>query len=222
MNKTKIEWCDYTWNPVIGCKNGCDYCYANKLHTMRHEAFKEGKDIPKCYSEPFSEVLLFKNRLTEVEKLKNPATIFVCSMSDLFAPWVPEAWIILILQVAKNNPQHTFKFLTKYPELYHSFKFTENCWLGTTIEEKSKLFRLQHLQYYNASPVKKFVSIEPIRSDFDGEEWKFIDEIYIGQETGCPPVFTEFGLKRIVASVNHSNVLLKDNLKIKAEDLNDI
>ncbi len=31
MNKTKIEWCDYTWNPVTGCLNGCEYCYAKKI-----------------------------------------------------------------------------------------------------------------------------------------------------------------------------------------------
>lgn len=30
MNKTKIEWCDSTWNPITGCLNGCEYCYARK------------------------------------------------------------------------------------------------------------------------------------------------------------------------------------------------
>ena len=30
MNKTKIEWCDMTWNPVTGCLNDCEYCYARK------------------------------------------------------------------------------------------------------------------------------------------------------------------------------------------------
>jgi len=30
MNKTKIEWCDSTWNPVTGCLNNCPYCYARK------------------------------------------------------------------------------------------------------------------------------------------------------------------------------------------------
>jgi len=28
MNKSKIEWCDSTWNPVTGCLHGCEYCYA--------------------------------------------------------------------------------------------------------------------------------------------------------------------------------------------------
>ncbi len=31
MNKTKIEWCDATWNPVTGCLHDCEYCYARKI-----------------------------------------------------------------------------------------------------------------------------------------------------------------------------------------------
>lgn len=28
MEKSKIEWCDSTWNPVSGCYHPCPYCYA--------------------------------------------------------------------------------------------------------------------------------------------------------------------------------------------------
>lgn len=31
MDKTKIEWCDSTWNPVTGCKHDCGYCYARTI-----------------------------------------------------------------------------------------------------------------------------------------------------------------------------------------------
>ena len=31
MEKTKIDWCDSTWNPVTGCWHGCEYCYARKM-----------------------------------------------------------------------------------------------------------------------------------------------------------------------------------------------
>lgn len=31
MDKSKIEWCDSTWNPVTGCLHGCEYCYARKI-----------------------------------------------------------------------------------------------------------------------------------------------------------------------------------------------
>lgn len=33
MNKTAIDWCDVTWNPVTGCKKGCPYCYARNQAT---------------------------------------------------------------------------------------------------------------------------------------------------------------------------------------------
>lgn len=31
MDKTKIDWCDSTWNPVTGCLHGCEYCYARQI-----------------------------------------------------------------------------------------------------------------------------------------------------------------------------------------------
>lgn len=30
MNKSKIDWCDFSWNPVTGCYHECQYCYARK------------------------------------------------------------------------------------------------------------------------------------------------------------------------------------------------
>jgi len=42
MNRTKIDWCDYTWNPVVGCLHGCPYCYARRMA----ERFKGGKAYP--------------------------------------------------------------------------------------------------------------------------------------------------------------------------------
>ena len=29
--KTKIDWCDSTWNPVTGCLHECEYCYALRI-----------------------------------------------------------------------------------------------------------------------------------------------------------------------------------------------
>ena len=42
MGKTKIEWVKnpdgkqgYSWNPITGCLNNCEYCYARKLANGR-------------------------------------------------------------------------------------------------------------------------------------------------------------------------------------------
>ena len=44
MNKSKIEWCEYTFNPVTGCFHNCEYCYADKI------ARRVGKNY-KAYDE---------------------------------------------------------------------------------------------------------------------------------------------------------------------------
>lgn len=31
VEKTKIDWCDSTWNPVTGCFHECEYCYARGI-----------------------------------------------------------------------------------------------------------------------------------------------------------------------------------------------
>lgn len=33
MNRSGIEWCDHTWNPITGCFHGCHYCYARIMTT---------------------------------------------------------------------------------------------------------------------------------------------------------------------------------------------
>ena len=38
MNKTKIEYCDATINPIVGCSKcspGCDNCYAERMAVGR-------------------------------------------------------------------------------------------------------------------------------------------------------------------------------------------
>ena len=44
-SKTKIDWCDSTWNPVTGCLHGCEYCYARRIA----ERFRAGEIYdPEC------------------------------------------------------------------------------------------------------------------------------------------------------------------------------
>ena len=30
-SRTKIDWCDASWNPVTGCLHGCEYCYVRRI-----------------------------------------------------------------------------------------------------------------------------------------------------------------------------------------------
>jgi protein gp37 len=135
MNKTKIEYVDLTFNPVTGCLHPCreTYCYAAKIarrfggcydpvsgenikqdergivsieHTSRvFYKTKKGDIIPAPYSYGFAPTF-HRYRLGEPGKLKKPSTIFVCSMSDLFGEWIPDAWIQEVFAVCAAAPWH--------------------------------------------------------------------------------------------------------------------
>ena len=100
MNRTKIPYCDYTWNPVTGCTMGCKYCYARRM-TERN---LWGYDFtPRFHPE----------RLSEPLKVKKHSTIFVCDMGDLFDKQAIVGWVFDVVETIKECPQHTFLFLTK-------------------------------------------------------------------------------------------------------------
>lgn len=119
--KTKIEWTEYNWNFLRGCKRvseGCRNCYAEKiagrfsgeglayhgLATMNGEARWTG------------EISFDEKTLLAPLKRKIPTTYFVNSMSDLFYEKVTDEMIDKALAVMALCPQHTFQILTKRPE----------------------------------------------------------------------------------------------------------
>lgn len=133
MNKTKIDWCDMSWNPVTGCLHGCKYCYAAKivkrfscwgfgtqgvktsqlLHVLNEKYDKFGKLEPY----PFGfEPTFHRYRLDEPAQKTKPRNVFVCSMADLFGAWVPDEWTQEIFTACAAAPQHQYLFLTKNPE----------------------------------------------------------------------------------------------------------
>lgn len=146
MNKTKIEWCSHTWNPVTGCLHGCPYCYARAVarRFCTNEHGKEGLlapcdgDCRDCqrmdgleffagnmrYSHgagpfPFGFFPTFyRERLEEPEKAAGHRDVFVCSMADLFGRWVPTERIVEVLDACQRAPQHRYLFLTKNPARY--------------------------------------------------------------------------------------------------------
>ena len=89
MPKTKIEWTEYSWNPVTGCtpiSEGCQNCYARRMaNRLRGRCGYPAE-------EPFR-VTLHSERLEEPFKLRKPRKVFVCSMSDLFHENVPDEFI---------------------------------------------------------------------------------------------------------------------------------
>lgn len=199
MNKTNIEWCDVTWNPIVGCKHGCTYCYAKQI-------VNRFKHIPE-----WTEPQFFEKRLSEPGKEKKSLSIFVGSMSDVLGDWIPVEWIQKIIDVAVKNPHHKFLFLTKNPKRYSEFLFPENCHLGTTIDYARHAKRTDYLRYKKLWKNKTFVSVEPLLSDMSTVDFTGIDLVIVGAQTGAGAVAPK---KEWIDSIKGcQRIFYKENIK---------
>jgi protein gp37 len=217
MNKTGIEWCDYTWNPVTGCMNGCPYCYAKKIA----ERFKGGKAFPNGFEPTFHpERLKDPHKLGKKwvcpESIAKGSTIFVCSMADLFGEWVPDSWINEVMLASKRANRHTYIFLTKNPKRYQTIPdscFQSNFWFGTSVTCREDTHRIDTLQNRIGGD-NKFISFEPLLGDPGPLDLTGIKQVIVGTQTNPTIVPPSEAIRSVVlAAANASaKVFFKDSM----------
>lgn len=204
MNRTKIEWTDYTWNPIVGCLHGCWYCYAKKMAQRFPDKFPNGFK-PTFHPE----------RLLQPCELKKPSKIFVCSIADLFAPWTPEAWRDAVLRTIFTCPvKHTFQLLTKNPARIPILHYPDNVWIGVTVTGEEKSLTDVSLMGFLSAKVK-FLSFEPLLGPIHGRYSEF-QWIIIGHLTGAKKApFDPSWVWEIVdqAKRDHVPIFMKENLR---------
>ena len=227
MQKSKIEWCDYSINPIKGlCPMACSYCYARRMY----KRFKWNE-------QPTISLGAFDG----VAKIKEPSKIFVGSTFELFhevvvnSDYQPMDWI---LNTIKKYPQHTFILLTKCPQnLIKYSPFPDNCWVGVSTTNFEQ-YGLAGIDFPNVEAKVKFISFEPLLeriTDKDAQynsrmmafDLKFssINWLIIGQQT--PPKLTTQPkiewIKDIVDAAKSAKVpvFLKDNLIPMIDELPD-
>ncbi len=202
MNRTKIEWCDYTMNPVKGlCPMACPYCYARAM-------YKRFKWNP--------EIRFVKERITMPAKV---SSIFVGSTIELFGDWIKDEWLKETFNQCERWQEHTFIFLTKQPQnLIKWSPFPENCWVGVTATNQDMFERgIYHIRQIKAKVI--FMSFEPLMERIKsihvgvGE----LGWLIIGQQTPISAkTQPKIGwIQEIVEAADKAGslVFLKDNLK---------
>tara|TARA_R110002049_G_scaffold300359_1_gene491143 strand:- start:723 stop:1436 length:714 start_codon:yes stop_codon:yes gene_type:complete len=182
MAQSSIEWTEMTWNPTTGCNKvsqGCKHCYAEimsrRLKAMGVEKYKNG-----------FEITTHEEALDIPYTWKKPRIVFVNSMSDLFHEKVPLEFIQKTFKVMNDCSQHTFQVLTKrserLKELSDKLTWTDNIWMGTSIEDEKVLFRKDNLVECGANV--KFLSLEPLIGPLPNLELSGIDWAIVGGESG--------------------------------------
>lgn len=184
---SKIEWTDATWNPLRGCTKispGCKHCYAETFA----ERFRGVKGHP--YEQGF-DLRLVPEKLSEPFEWSSPRTVFVNSMSDLFQPGVPDAYIEDVVRVMVEANWHTYQILTKRSERLKELLATKlrfateqrHIWWGVSVEDKK--YGLPRIDDLRAAPAAiKFLSIEPLLEDLGDFDLSGIDWAIVGGESG--------------------------------------
>lgn len=182
MSKSKIEWTEVTWNPITGCtkiSDGCMNCYAAKF-AKRLKAMGNIR-----YKNEFKPTV-HEDLIDLPKSWKSSKKIFVNSMSDMFHEDIPDEVILKIFQTMNECPQHQFQVLTKRPErmveLNKKITWTDNIWMGVTIENDKYLYRADLLK--KTDSYIKFISAEPLLGSIKNIDLNNIDWLIVGGESG--------------------------------------
>lgn len=182
MAASKIEWTEETWNPITGCTRcsaGCEHCYAalfaKRLQNMNSERYRNG-----------FKVTIHKDIFDRPLHWVKPRKIFVNSMSDVFHEDVSDEDILELFRVMNQANWHTFQVLTKRSErmiaLSKSIQWTDNIWMGVSIENEDYLSRADDLRQTGAHI--KFISAEPLIAPLPNLNLQGIDWLIVGGESG--------------------------------------
>jgi len=179
---SSIEWTESTWNPITGCTKvspGCKFCYAERMA-------KRLKAMGSANYENGFKLSLHEHALELPLTWKKPQTIFVNSMSDLFHKTVPLEFIQKMFDVMNKASWHTFQILTKRSERLFELDpiliWTDNIWMGVSVENQNYTYRVDHLRYTHAQV--KFLSIEPLIGPIENLDLANMNWVIVGGESG--------------------------------------
>lgn len=169
---TKIEWCDHSWNPWVGCTKispACDHCYAEGWAKRTGQATLWTGDRRRTSAANWRQPEKW-NR--EAERTGVRRKVFCASLADVFDNQVPDEWRADMWRVIACTPHLNWLLLTKRPQNIAKMlplgwgTGWSNVWLGTTAENQEEADRrIPHLRSVPASV--RFLSVEPLLAPVD-------------------------------------------------------
>lgn len=165
---SEIDYADYSWNPLVGCSNvSCpvrDVCWARR--SARRVAARNGCPLCKEFRPH-----LHSERLSQPARLKTPAVIAACFMSDICDPAHKTADVERVLDVIVHRaPQHTYLLLTKRPNQLPNkdlWMARRRIWLGVSISSRA-MWESPSFQgaiigwFWQFDYLQRWLSVEPV------------------------------------------------------------
>jgi len=178
---TKIEWCDSTFNPVVGCQKvsaACDFCYAeaqDKRFGGNHWGPNAARrrTTPQNWNKP-------RKWHREADKFFSEhgrrRRVFCASMADVFDNKWEDEWRADLWGLIRECSSIDWLLLTKrpqnipgmIPEFWDDIK--GHIWLGRTVENAENLNKAKgHEIFMHVDAAVHFLSCEPLLSGLDLE-----------------------------------------------------
>lgn len=196
MNKTKIEYLDYTWNPIaMRCtpvSDGCRNCW----HLAMVKRLAKNPSISKTEREAYAGGPPFLRNLNGPDGLRKSSIIGVQLMGDLFHSSITYEQRVEIIEVMEMS-NHIFLILTKrsqemkdfFCELFDGYGRPNHIWLGVSVEDQ-KIANERIPILLQIPTTHRWVSVEPMLGPVDiyptpmhqGSEC--LDWVVCGGETG--------------------------------------
>lgn len=196
---TKIEWCDHTFNPWIGCTKvspGCDHCYAEALMDTRYGRVEWGAGNDRVRTSPanWSKPRAWDRKARAEERRP---FVFCASLADVFDNEVDPVWRRDLFKLIEETPSLVWLLLTK--RIGNVLKMTDpsagnpllprNAAVGATIVNQEeydrdgmKLWEVRQAR----EPLFTFGSFEPLLGPVALDDYA-PDWIIVGGESGAEP-----------------------------------
>jgi protein gp37 len=167
---SKIEWCDHTFNPWIGClaiSPGCKHCYAadwakryGRDFAVRTRTSAANWKMPERWEAEAGAFMALHGRRQRV---------FCASLADVFDNAADPKWRADLFALIQRTPALDWLLLTKrignvqglLPEEVTGGQLPANVWLGATIVDQAEADR-DIPKLLSVPAAKRFLSIEPL------------------------------------------------------------
>lgn len=187
--KTKIEWCDYSSNPIefwyhrpgdehpkrgwfcVKCATGCKNCYSERMNMRLGFGLEYN-----AKNSHLVEAVCNTKEINSWQRIPAGSKLFVCDMTDLFGHFIPREFIVRVIQGILAAPQVTFMVLTKRPDAMRAFFSTyysdcrngiKNLWVGRSVSTQTD-WSSTEMESFLATPAPvHFISAEPMLGYID-------------------------------------------------------
>jgi protein gp37 len=202
---SKIEWCDHTFSPWIGCQHvspGCDNCFAETMMDTRYGKVEWGPhgERKRTSVDYWRQPLRWARKVSTDRArafnhdypLPHRPRVFCASLCDVFDNQVPKEWRFDLWELIRSTPELDWLLLTKRPENIGRFLPYEwalqdrplpNVWLGFTAEDQEHFDRRWPIVRDIPAAVR-FCSYEPALGPLQIPDDPRLSQIICGGETG--------------------------------------